>query len=86
MCGHFIVSPCMLLVFLRFNYLLIFVYFWLHWVFVGVCGLSLAAASRGYSPALCKLLTVAVSLAAEHGLQVAQAALVVALGLHCSMA
>ena len=52
MCGHFIVSPCMLLVFLRFNYSLIFVYFWLHWVFVNVCGLSLAAASRATLPCL----------------------------------
>ena len=26
-----------------------FIYFWLHWVFVAVQGLSLVAASRGYS-------------------------------------
>ena len=26
-----------------------FIYFWLHWVFVAVHGLSLVAASRGYS-------------------------------------
>ena len=31
--------------FLRFN----FIYFWLHWVFVAVHGLSLVAASGGYS-------------------------------------
>ena len=24
-------------------------YFWLHWVFVAACGLSLVAVSRGYS-------------------------------------
>ena len=27
--------------------------FWLHWVFVAVCGLSLVAASRGYSSLWC---------------------------------
>ena len=28
-------------------------YFWLHWVFVAVCGLSLVAASKGYSLLQC---------------------------------
>ena len=27
----------------------IYIFFWLHWVFVAVCGLSLVVASRGYS-------------------------------------
>ena len=27
----------------------LFIYFWLHWVFVAACGLSLVAASGGYS-------------------------------------
>ena len=31
----------------------IFIYFWLHWVFVAVHGLSLVAASRGYSLLQC---------------------------------
>ena len=26
------------------------IYFWLHWVFITTCGLSLAAESGGYSP------------------------------------
>ena len=30
-----------------------FIYFWLHWVFVAVCRLSLVAASRGYSSLWC---------------------------------
>ena len=30
-------------------YLFIYPFFWLHWVFVAVCELSLVAASRGYS-------------------------------------
>ena len=34
-------------VFLKFIYL--FIYFWLHWVFLAARGLSLVAASRGYS-------------------------------------
>ena len=29
------------------------IYFWLRWVFVAVCGLSLTAASRGYSSLRC---------------------------------
>ena len=31
----------------------LFIYFWLHWVFVAVCRLSLVAASRGYSSLWC---------------------------------
>ena len=31
----------------------LFTYFWLHWVFVAVCGLSLVAASGGYSSLQC---------------------------------
>ena len=31
------------------NYLFIYFYFWLCWVFVAACGLSLAAASGDYS-------------------------------------
>ena len=31
----------------------LFVYFWLHWVFIAVQGLSLVAASRGYSSLRC---------------------------------
>ena len=49
--------------------LLLFIYFWLHWVFVAACGLSSVAASGG-------LLFVAV-----HGLLIAVASLVVEHGL-----
>ena len=31
----------------------VFIYFWLSWVFVAMCGLSLVVASRGYSSLLC---------------------------------
>ena len=31
----------------------LFIYFWLHWIFVAVHGLSLVAASRGYSLLRC---------------------------------
>ena len=41
-------------------------FFWLHWVFIAVCELSLVAASRGYSLAVVhRLLTVMPSLVAE---------------------
>ena len=38
-------------VFLFFKYL--FIYFWLHWVFVAECGLPLVVASGGYSSLWC---------------------------------
>ena len=31
-----------------FNFIFLFTYFWLHWVFVAVQGLSLVSAGRGY--------------------------------------
>ena len=46
----------------------LFVWFWRHWVFVAVCGLSLVAASGGYSIVVRSLLTAVVSRVAEHGL------------------
>ena len=46
---------------------LIFIYFWLHWVFVAVHGLSLVAESQGWSPvAEHRLLVAVASLVAEH--------------------
>ena len=48
----------------------IFIYFWLRWVFIAACRLSLVAASRGYSSLRLRgLLTVVASLVSEHGLQ-----------------
>ena len=50
-------------------FIYLFIYFWLHWVFVAARGLSLVAASRGYSSLqLCELLITVASLAVEHGL------------------
>ena len=31
----------------------LFIYFWLHWVFIAACGLSLVVASRAYSLLQC---------------------------------
>ena len=43
--------------------------FWLHWVFIALCGLSLVAERRGYSLVLLHgLLIVVASLVAECGL------------------
>ena len=36
-----------------FFLILIFIYFWLRWVFVAACRLSLVVASRGYSSLRC---------------------------------
>ena len=53
--------------FLRFVYL--FVYFWLCWVFITVCGLSLVVAGGGSSLVVVHGLLVAVaSQVVEHGL------------------
>ena len=35
------------------NLFILFIYFWLHWVFVAVRGLSLGAVNRGYSSLRC---------------------------------
>ena len=52
-----------------FIFTVLFIYFWLCSVFIVVCGLSLIAASEGYSLiAVHGLLTAISSLVAEHGL------------------
>ena len=39
--------------FREYMYIFIFIYFWLCWVFIALCGLSLVGASRGYSLLWC---------------------------------
>ena len=58
----------LLLLFLMPNLLFYFLLFWLRWVFVAACGLSLVAASGSYSVAVHGLLIAVASLVAEHGL------------------
>ena len=50
------------------KFFFLFFFFWLRWVFVAVRGLSLVAASGGYSVAVRGLLIAVASLVAEHGL------------------
>ena len=52
---HFHCSPHIVFFYkiLKIFILFIIIYFWLHWVFVAVCGLSLVAASGGYSLLWC---------------------------------
>ena len=59
----------------------IYLYFWLHWVFVPVCGLSLVVPSRGYS-------SLGYSGFSSCGARAvgSWASVVVALGLGCSVA
>ena len=47
--------------------IILFIYFWLHWVFVAARGLSLVAANGGLLFVAVLLIAVA-SLVAEHGL------------------
>ena len=58
-----------------FLFINLFIYFWLHWVFIAVRGLSLVAASGGFysllrcaGVAVCGLLIAVASLVAEHRL------------------
>ena len=46
----------------------LFIYFWLHWVFVAACRLSPAAASGGSSLAAVRGLLMLVACVAEHRL------------------
>ena len=52
-----------------FNKFILFIYFWLHWVFVAVRGLFSSCGERGLLfVAVHRLLTALASLVAEHGL------------------
>ena len=51
------------------NFIYLFIYLWLCWVFVSVRGLSLVAASRGHSSSRCLGLSLSWPLVAEHRLQ-----------------
>ena len=50
------------------NKFYLFIYFWLRWIFIAVCGFSLVAVSGGYSSLQRGLLITVASLVAEHGL------------------
>ena len=58
-------------------FIIYFIYFWVHWICIAVCGLSLVVVSGVHSLyAVCELLTAGTSLAAEHRLKGAQAPVV----------
>ena len=40
-------------VFFYYKFIYLFIYLWRNWVFIAECGLSLGAASRGYSSLWC---------------------------------
>ena len=50
--NHLLLSPCFFF-FFKINLFIYFIYFWLRWVFVAARGLSLVAASGGYSSLRC---------------------------------
>ena len=54
--------------FLKINLFILFIYFWLRWVFVAACGLSLVAESGGYSSLRCAGFSLQWLLVEEHGL------------------
>ena len=49
-----------------FSLIILFVYFWFHWVFIAVCVLSLVAVSGGYSLVVVLRLLTAVTSLVEH--------------------
>ena len=53
-----------------FTIIIIYFYFWLYWVFIAVCRLSLVVAYGGYYSlvVVCRFLIVMTSLLAERGL------------------
>ena len=53
--------------FLKKIFIYLFIYLWLHWVFVAVRGLSPAAASGGHSAVVCGPLIVVASPVADNG-------------------
>ena len=52
MCGYVDVVRKWSLLFFK-KCFIYFIYFWLRWVFIAACGLSLVAVSRGYSSLPC---------------------------------
>ena len=51
-----------------FIYFLNFIYFWLHWVFIAACRLSLVVVSGGFSCCRARALGARASVVAAHGL------------------
>ena len=83
LCWHIFIY--LVLFFNKFIYFL-FIYFWLRWVFIAVCGLSLVVASGGYSLLRCTgFSTVVASRCGARALG-ARASVVVVRGLSCSAA
>ena len=56
-------------------FLILFIYFWLCWVFVAECRLSLVGTGWSY-PRVCRLLIAVAFLVVEHGLQGARVSVV----------
>ena len=71
-----------------FPFFYFLIYFWLHWIFIAACGLSLAVQAEATLPCGAWLLTAVTSLTAQHKLQQLQhmGSVVVAHGLSCSTA
>ena len=52
--------------FLKNKFIYLFKYFWLRWVFVAACGLSLVVVNGGYSYVAVDVLLIAVASLVEH--------------------
>ena len=63
--SHLVLDFCLLEDFLKFLFIYLF-YFWLYWVFIDICGLSLVAVRGLLFIAVFRLLTVMASLIEEY--------------------
>ena len=86
----FVSSECWVVFFLLFciphNFLYLFIYFWLYWVFVSVRGLSLVVASGGHSSSRCAGLSLSRPLLLRSTGAGRAGSVVVAHGPSCSTA
>ena len=80
-------STVKLLFFFLINlFIYLFIYFWLCWVFISVCGLSPVAASGGHSSSRCTGLSLSRPLLLRSTGSRVAGSVVVAHGPSCSMA
>ena len=74
------------MLFFFFNFIYLFIYFWLCWVFVSVRGLSRVAASGGHSSPRCAVLSLLWPLLLQSTSSRRAGSVVVAHGPSCSAA
>ena len=85
-CGQLLSLVYFIFLFIFFYKFILFIYFWLRWVLVAVCGLSLVAVSGGYSSSQCTGLSLSWPLLLRSTGSRRAGSVVVAYRLSCSVA